>query len=80
MVFIFDTIKTHKVKPSTTPLLRPFSSEGLPIFFNYRKDRYDATLIHHNKIIYLENYHISLSVLSVEITGTVRNGWRDWNI
>ena len=76
--FLFDTIKTHKVKPPTTPKPRPISPEGLTIFFNYKRQRYDATWINHNRIIYQGKEYTSPSALSVEITGTARNGWRDW--
>ena len=76
--FLFDTIKTHKVRPPTTPEPGPISPEWLPIFFNYKRQRYDATWINRNKIIYQGKEYNSPSALSREITGTARNGWRDW--
>ena len=76
--FLFDTIKTHKVKPPTPPEPEPISPEGLPIFFNYKRQRYDATWINRNKIIYQGKKYTSPSALSAEITGTSRNGWHDW--
>jgi len=76
--FLFDTIKIHKLKSPSTPKPAPVSAVGLPIFFTYKRQRYDAIWINRNRIIYKGKEYTSPSALSVEITGTARNGWRDW--
>ena len=76
--FLFNTIKDHKSKLTTKPEPTHEKPKGLPIFFTYKKQKYDATWIDRNKITYQGKDYTSPSALSVEITGTPRNGWRDW--
>lgn len=61
-----------KVDETRVPL------EGFDIFFIYKRKRHEALFINSRKLIYENEEYSSPSALSVAITGTARNGWRDW--
>lgn len=78
--FLFNTLYKPTIIQPVQPQSdnKPTMPDGLPIFFNYKRQRYDATWISHNKIMYQGKEYKSPSALSVEIAGSARNGWRDW--
>jgi hypothetical protein len=76
--FLFNSLNNEILKPLLSIDIKPISPEGLPIFFDYKRQRYEATWIDRNKMIYKGKEYGSPSALSVEVSGTSRNGWRDW--
>jgi hypothetical protein len=52
--------------------------EGIKIFLVYKGKRYEALFFNSRKLIYENREYSSPSRLSKAITGTARNGWRDW--
>ena len=74
---LYLKIKEHK-KDITNETKTVLPHEGINIFFIYKGKRHEALFINSRKLIYENKEYSSPSKLSVAITGTARNGWRDW--
>lgn len=76
--FLFNAVTDPIEKQLAVTESRLVLPGEFPIFFTYKGKRYEATWINSKKIIYQGKEYTSPSALSIEISGTSRNGWRDW--
>ena len=75
---LYEQPEKKDQKEGITKVDETVPREGIDIFFIYKGKRHEALFIDSRKLIYENEEYSSPSALSVAITGTARNGWRDW--
>jgi hypothetical protein len=80
-IYMFEPIKASITQINDTGPSKPSSAaltEGVKVFFKYKANKYEGTFDITAKKITYKGKQYAPSALSVEITKTSRNGWRDW--
>jgi len=80
-IHMFEPIKASITQINDTGPSKPSSAaltEGVRVFLKYKANKYEGTFDITAKKITYKGKQYTPSALSVEITKTSRNGWRDW--